>query len=78
MKDASVRGFAISRATVAELAEAAAALNDALARGLLRPRALEVLPLDAAAEAHRRLEAGELHGRRVVLRVRDTTEAGAQ
>ncbi|WP_051707601.1 MULTISPECIES: NADPH:quinone reductase [unclassified Streptomyces] len=75
MKDASVRGFAISRATVAELAEAAAALNDALARGLLRPRALEVLPLDAAAEAHRRLEAGELHGRRVVLRVRDAAEA---
>ncbi|MDQ0810387.1 NADPH:quinone reductase-like Zn-dependent oxidoreductase [Streptomyces sp. B3I7] len=69
MKDGSVRGFAISRATVAELAEAAAALNDVLARGLLRPRALEVLPLDAAAEAHRRLEAGELRGRRVVLRV---------
>ena len=69
MKDGSVRGFAISRATVAELAEAASALNDVLARGLLRPRTLEVLPLDAAAEAHRRLEAGELRGRRVVLRV---------
>jgi NADPH:quinone reductase-like Zn-dependent oxidoreductase len=69
MKDASVRGFAISRATVAELAEAAAALNDMLARGSLRPRALEVLPLEAAAEAHRRMEAGELRGRRVVLRV---------
>ncbi|WP_328918355.1 NADPH:quinone reductase [Streptomyces jietaisiensis] len=69
MKDASVRGFAISRATVAELAEAAAALNDMLAGGRLRPRALEVLPLEAVAEVHRRMEAGELRGRRVVLRV---------
>ncbi len=65
MNDCSVVGFAISHATVAELAGAAADINDALPT--LRPRALERLPLAAAAAAHQRLEAGELHGRRVVL-----------
>jgi len=67
MKDGSLRGFVISHATVAELAEAAERVNDHLAAGLLRPRAVEVLPLSAAAEAHRRMERGELHGRRLVL-----------
>ncbi len=68
MKDASVRGFAISHATPAELASAAGAINDLLPAGLLRPRSTEVLPLSAAAEVHRRMERGELHGRRVILR----------
>ncbi|GIH67980.1 NADPH:quinone reductase [Sphaerimonospora thailandensis] len=68
MKDCSVVGFVISRATAAELAEAATTLNHLLRAGGLRPRALEQLPLSAAAEAHLRLERGELHGRRVVLR----------
>ncbi|MFL4951512.1 NADPH:quinone reductase [Streptomyces sp. MMS24-I31] len=68
MKDGSVRGFAISHATTAELAGAAAAVNELLAAGGLRPRAVEYHPLSAAAAAHRRMEAGELRGRRVVLR----------
>ncbi|MFI1538688.1 NADPH:quinone reductase [Streptomyces anandii] len=68
MKDGSVRGFAISHATVAELAQAAAAVNELLAAGGLRPRAVEYHPLSALADAHRRMEAGELHGTRVVLR----------
>lgn len=68
MKDGSLRGFAISHATTAELAEAAAATNDLLAAGALRPRAVEYHPLSAAAQTHRRMERGELHGRRVVLR----------
>jgi 2-desacetyl-2-hydroxyethyl bacteriochlorophyllide A dehydrogenase len=67
MKDGSIRGFAISHATPAELAEAARAVNRLLPTGRLRPRAVEVLPLRAAADAHRRLEQGELNGRRVVL-----------
>ncbi len=67
MKDGSVVGFVISRATSAELAEAARAVNRLLAAGLLRPRAVETAPLRAAADAHRRMEAGDLHGRRLVL-----------
>lgn len=68
MKDASVRGFAISHATTGELASAATALNDLFSRDLLRPRTTETLPLSAAADVHRRMERGELHGMRVVLR----------
>ncbi|MFG2819420.1 NADPH:quinone reductase [Kitasatospora sp. NPDC048365] len=68
MKDGSVRGFVISHATTAELAEAAAAINRALPTGKLRPRALTRLPLSATADVHRALENGELNGRRVVLR----------
>ncbi|MFI1290473.1 zinc-binding dehydrogenase [Streptomyces sp. NPDC020792] len=68
VKDGSLRGFAISNATAGELAEAAAAVNDLLASGGLRPRTVEHHPLSAAAEIHRRMERGELHGRRVVLR----------
>ncbi|MEU9046841.1 MULTISPECIES: NADPH:quinone reductase [unclassified Kitasatospora] len=67
MKDGSIRGFVISRATTAELADAADALNRLLPTGRLRARRTETLPLPAAAEAHRRMEAGELHGRRLIL-----------
>jgi NADPH:quinone reductase-like Zn-dependent oxidoreductase len=67
MKDGSIRGFAISQATTDELAEAATTINRLLEAGKLRPRAVEHLPLRAAADTHRRLEAGELHGIRVVL-----------
>ncbi|MEU9558238.1 NADPH:quinone reductase [Streptomyces fumanus] len=68
LKDGTVTGFVISRATVAELAEAARALNRLLARGRLRAREVEERPLSTMAEAHARLERGELHGRRLVLR----------
>ncbi|MGW2539984.1 zinc-binding dehydrogenase, partial [Kitasatospora sp. NPDC001574] len=68
MKDGSIRGFVISHARTDELAEAAGTINRLLAAGRLRARALENLPLDAAAETHRRLEKGGLNGRRVVLR----------
>lgn len=66
-RDLTVAGFAISTATTAELAEAAARVNQLLARGALVPRRVERLPLSAAAEAHRRLEAGEARGVRLVL-----------
>ncbi|MER5491712.1 NADPH:quinone reductase [Streptomyces sp. NPDC002490] len=71
MKDCSIVGFVISHATTAELAEAATDINRLVATGRLRPRATEVLPLSATAETHARLERGELHGRRVVLRPGD-------
>ncbi|MEU4995758.1 NADPH:quinone reductase [Streptomyces sp. NPDC021622] len=67
LKDGSVTGFVISRATTAELAEAARTLNRLMAAGRLRARAVEERPLSTAAEAHARLEKGELNGRRIVL-----------
>ncbi|MEU6480358.1 NADPH:quinone reductase [Streptomyces sp. NPDC047017] len=73
MKDASIHGFVISHATTAELARAAVDINRLLAAKLLRPRRTETLPLSAAAQAHRRMENGELHGRRLVLRPDLTT-----
>jgi NADPH:quinone reductase-like Zn-dependent oxidoreductase len=68
LNDHSIAGFVISHATVAELAEAATAINGLLTAGVLRPRAVEELPLSEAASTHHRMEKGELHGRRVVLR----------
>ena len=35
-------------------------------RGLLRPLVADVLPLERAAEAHRRIEAGGVHGKLVL------------
>jgi NADPH:quinone reductase-like Zn-dependent oxidoreductase len=67
-RDARVHGFVISRATVDELATAAATINRCLAAGSLHPRVERVLPLERAAEAHRLVEGG-LRGR-VVVRVR--------
>ncbi|MFG1811937.1 NADPH:quinone reductase [Streptomyces sp. NPDC049040] len=66
--DRSVVGFAISHATTAELAQASVTVNRLLASGALRAPATEVLPLSAAAEAHRRLESGGVRGK-LVLRV---------
>ncbi|MEU2389393.1 NADPH:quinone reductase [Streptomyces sp. NPDC007369] len=67
MKDGAVVGFVISHATTAELAEAAVAINRLMANGRLRARSIERAPLSDAARTHRRIEAGELHGSRVVL-----------
>lgn len=68
LKDASITGFAISQASSAELAEAAVTINHLLADGRLRPRIAAVLPLSETGEAHRRVETGETHGRRMILR----------
>jgi NADPH:quinone reductase-like Zn-dependent oxidoreductase len=65
--DRRILGFAISRATTAELAEAAAVLNDRLAAGDLPARVRAVWPLERTAEAHQAVERG-LRGR-TVLRV---------
>jgi NADPH:quinone reductase-like Zn-dependent oxidoreductase len=69
LMDRSVRGFAISHADTAQLADAARGINGLLAAGRLRPRATEVLPLGEAAGAHRRLDEGKVSGK-LVLRVR--------
>jgi NADPH:quinone reductase-like Zn-dependent oxidoreductase len=65
-RDGRIHGFVISRAPVAELAGAAAALNRCFASGRLLTRIAEVLPLERAADAHRIVE-GRARGR-VVLR----------
>ncbi|MFG3549378.1 NADPH:quinone reductase [Streptomyces sp. NPDC047725] len=68
MKDAAILGFVISHATTAELADAAVGINRLLGSGRLRPRTVERIPLSSAADAHRRMEKGELRGKRLVLR----------
>lgn len=65
--DASILGFAISNASVAQLAAAAEQINALIADRTLVPREVAALPLDQAAEAHRRLERGEARGIRLVL-----------
>ena len=57
-RDASVLGFAISNASVSDLAAAARAINGLLARGSLTARSGEVFPLSRAADAHRAIESG--------------------
>lgn len=58
----------ISNASVTDLAGATGRINQLLAEGSLTARRIETSPLSDAAEAHRRLEAGEARGRRIVLR----------
>ncbi|MGJ5895532.1 NADPH:quinone reductase [Streptomyces niveiscabiei] len=67
-KDASILGFVISHATTDQLAEAAVTVNRLTASGRLRSRRTERVPLSAMADAHLRMEKGELHGRRLVVR----------
>ena len=66
LRDASLRGFVISNATVTDLADAAEAINDGIARRVLRVRINTTLPMDKSAEAHRLMEMGT-RGRIVVL-----------
>lgn len=65
--DCSVIGFVISRATVGELAGAARHLRSLAARGMLPDERLEELPLEEAAQAHRRLADGTSRGIRLLL-----------
>ena len=69
-KDASIHGFAISNASVADLALAAKAVNQALAKDVLKTRIAYRLPLAETAQAHR-LQTGhkdqKVPGRIVVL-----------
>lgn len=62
-RDASIIGFAISNATGADLADAAAGVMQLLQTTPWRPRITGRLPLSQAAEAHRRMESGDVRGR---------------
>src|SRR5699024_5125984 len=69
-RDASLRGFAISNATVADLAGAAAHINRRLASDGLKPRIGKRLTLRDAAWAHRLQEASgaeRVRGRIIVV-----------
>lgn len=68
--DISVTGFVISRATTAELAAAARAINARLSGGGDFGLAVgDVMPLDQMAQAHARVESGE--SRRIVIKIAD-------
>lgn len=62
-RDISIHGFVISRASVRDLASAAALINQMLVEERLSARIIDELPLAFAADAHRQMEAGDLHGR---------------
>lgn len=65
--EVTLHGFAISNASVADLAAAAATINRLLAAGTLRARIAASYRLADAAQAQQALEAGGVRGRIVVL-----------
>jgi 2-desacetyl-2-hydroxyethyl bacteriochlorophyllide A dehydrogenase len=67
LKDATVTGFTISRATAAELSQASATVDALLSEGVLASRRVERMPLSQTARAHELVEAGALQGARVLL-----------
>jgi NADPH:quinone reductase-like Zn-dependent oxidoreductase len=66
VRDVSVHGFAVSNASVSDLAAAATVLNSGLASGWLRVRVGATYRLAHAADAHAALEAGSVRGRILV------------
>ncbi|QDP96270.1 NADPH:quinone reductase [Microlunatus elymi] len=66
MRDVSLIGFVISRATVDQLRAAADLINPELAAGTLTARIADRLPLGRTAEAYRRLAEGRVRGRLLV------------
>ena len=62
-RDVSLHGFVISRASASDLALAAGHINRMLASGELAVQIAGELPLAQTAEAHRRIEAGQVRGR---------------
>lgn len=67
LRDASLRGFAISNASVADLAAAARLVNARLATGGLRVRVGATYRIADAAKAHEALESGAVRGKILVL-----------
>ncbi|MFJ9821385.1 zinc-binding dehydrogenase [Streptomyces sp. NPDC101151] len=65
-RDASLIGFAITNATTADLADAAAGVVGLLRTTEWRPRIIQRLPLSQAAHAHSLLESGSFRGRIVL------------
>ncbi|PYI66885.1 oxidoreductase [Arthrobacter livingstonensis] len=66
-RDGSIRGFAISNASVSDLTDAARAVNVLLSAGALQARHITRLPLRDAAAAHAALEAGTNRGKLVLI-----------
>lgn len=66
-KDLSLRGFAISNASVTDLAECADVINRFVATGRLRARVGATYRLAEAAEAHHALETSSVKGRILIL-----------
>lgn len=66
-RDLSLVGFAISNATVDELASAADAINRLLAEGRLTARVGATMTLSQAREAHELLESGGVRGRILIV-----------
>ena len=66
-RDASIHGFAISNASVSDLAQAAVTINHMLAMGTLKARIGATFRLSEASKAHRAIESGKIHGRILVL-----------
>jgi NADPH:quinone reductase-like Zn-dependent oxidoreductase len=62
-------GVTVSRAMISDDRDAVAAMLDLAARGIIRPQIAGVLPLSAAAEAHQRLEKGEVTRGRLLLAI---------
>ncbi|MGY3566510.1 zinc-binding dehydrogenase [Sinomonas sp. RB5] len=67
-RDVSIRGFAISNASVDDLAAASRAVNRLMAKGRPVVRTAAKLALDDAAEAHALQEGRSLRGRIVLVR----------
>ena len=65
-RDVQLRGFAISNASIGDLAEAAAALGGLLTRGGFKSRVAKVLSLEEAAGAHRLMESHAAPGKLLV------------
>lgn len=61
VKGCSLHGFVMFKATPDEQRQCAAAINQHLASGKLRPQIGQVLPLSQAAQAHRLQEENTLH-----------------
>lgn len=70
-RDAVVRGFAISNATSADLADAAGAINALLADNRIRPRQVILFPMSDAAAAHRAQEERRFPCARLIVLVRE-------
>jgi len=66
-RDVTLHGFAISNATVADLAHAADDINRLLASGKLKSRVGAIFPLVDAAKAHAAMASGSVRGRIVVV-----------
>ena len=61
VKQCSLHGFVMFKASAAEMRAAAVQMNEWMASGTLQANIAHTLPLSAAAEAHRRQEQATLN-----------------